>query len=36
MALVCEAFTDLYNQIDVYSYCFRNLAVVNETLEVRI
>ena len=32
---VCEAFTDLYNQIDFYSQCFNNLANINSVLQVR-
>ena len=31
---VCEAFTDLYNQIDVYSHCFNNLANINSVIQV--
>ena len=31
---VCEAFTDLYDQIDVYSPCFSNLTSVNNVVQV--
>ena len=32
---VCDSFTDLYSQIDLYSQCFNNLAIINGAMQVR-